>query len=283
MIGVGLIGGSCALALKRAGAVGRVVGVGRGRANLERALALGVVDETCQDAAEGVRDADAVLVSAPVGQFPALFSAIAPALAPGAFVTDGGSTKQDVVEAARAGLGAVLPRFVPAHPIAGAEASGAQAARAELFEGRNVVITPLPETDACCIQRVQQFWEACGARVSSMTPEEHDALFAAVSHLPHLLAYALVATVAQRPDAARLFGFAASGFRDFTRIASSSPEMWRDILVANRRAVMAEIDHYQDALEGLRAMLASRDVHALEAVLALARDAREAWIRGGDR
>lgn len=283
VIGVGLIGGSCALALKRAGAVGRVVGIGRGRANLERALALGVVDEISQDPAAGVRDADAVLVAAPVGQFADVFAAIAPALAPGAFVTDGGSTKQDVVEAARSRLGATLPRFVPAHPIAGAETSGAESARAELFEGRNVVLTPLPETDAHCAARAREFWEACGARVSSMTPGEHDALFAAVSHLPHLLAYALVAMVAQRPDAARLFGFAAGGFRDFTRIASSSPEMWRDILLANRRAVMAEIDHYQDALTGLRAMLASRDGHALETLLAQARDAREAWIRGGDR
>lgn len=283
VIGVGLIGGSCALALRRAGAVARVVGIGRGRENLERALALGVVDEISQDPVAGVRDADAVLVAAPVGQFPGLFSACVPALAPGAFVTDGGSTKQDVVAAARAAFGAALPRFVPAHPIAGAEISGVQAARADLFDGRHVVLTPLPETDASCVQRARAFWEGCGARVSQMTPEGHDALFAAVSHLPHLLAYALVAMVAQRPDAAQLFSFAAGGFRDFTRIASSSPEMWRDILLANRQAVMAEIDHYQDALEGLRALLAARDGHALETVLSEAREAREAWIRGGDQ
>jgi prephenate dehydrogenase len=283
VVGVGLIGGSAALALRRAGAVRHVVGVGRGRANLERALSLGVLDEICLEPAEGVRDADAVLVATPVGQFPALFAAIAPALAPGAFVTDGGSTKQDVVAAARAGLGAALPRFVPAHPIAGAEASGVEAARADLFEGRNVVLTPLAETDAACADRAEALWSACGARVSRMAPAEHDAVFAAVSHLPHLLAYALVAMIAQRPDAARLFGFAAGGFRDFTRIASSSPEMWRDIFVANSGAVMAEIDRYQAALEGLRAMVASRDGQALEALLAQARDARESWIRGGDR
>jgi prephenate dehydrogenase len=283
VIGVGLIGGSCALALRRAGAVGRVVGIGRGRANLERAVALGVVDEISHDPAAGVRDADAVLVATPVGQFPSVFAAVAPALAAGAFVTDGGSTKQDVEAAARANLGASLSRFVPAHPIAGAEASGVEAARADLFDGRNVVLTPLAETDAACTARAEGLWSACGARVSRMAPAEHDAVFAAVSHLPHLLAYALVAMIAQRPDAARLFGFAAGGFRDFTRIASSSPEMWRDIFIANRGAVMAEIDRYQDALEGLRAMVAARDGHALEALLAQARDARDAWIRGGDR
>ncbi len=283
VIGVGLIGGSCALALRRAGAVGRVVGIGRGLPNLERARALGVVDEISLDAAAGVRDADAVLVATPVGQFPSVFGAIAASLAPGAFVTDGGSTKQDVEAAARKGLGGALPRFVPAHPIAGAEASGVEAARADLFDGRNVVLTPLPETQAECADRAEALWAACGARVSRMAPAEHDAVFAAVSHLPHLLAYTLVAMIAQRPDAARLFGFAAGGFRDFTRIASSSPEMWRDIFVANRGAVMAEIDRYQDALEGLRAMVASRDGQALEALLAQARDARESWIRGGDR
>lgn len=283
VIGVGLIGGSAALALRRAQAVGRVVGVGRSRANLERALALGVIDEIADSPAHGVHGADAVLVAAPVGRFPELLPAIVAALPAGAFVTDGGSTKQDVVDAARVHMGAALPRFVPAHPIAGAETSGVEAARADLFEGRNVVITLLPETDPACARRAEALWSACGARVSHMSPGEHDAVFAAVSHLPHLLAYALVAMIAQRPDAARLFGFAAGGFRDFTRIASSSPEMWRDIFLANRGAVLAEIDHYQDALEGLRAMVASRDGDTLQALLAQAREAREAWIRGVER
>lgn len=283
VIGVGLIGGSAALALRGAQAVGQVVGVGRSRANLERAIALGVIDEIADSPAAGVRGADAVIVATPVGRFPEVFQAIGPALAAGAFVTDGGSTKQDVAEAARAHLGAALPRFVPAHPIAGAETSGVEAARADLFERRNVVITPLPETDPACAGRAEALWAVCGARVSRMSPREHDAVFAAVSHLPHMLAYALVAMIAQRADAQQLFGFAAGGFRDFTRIASSSPEMWRDIFLANRGALLAEIDHYQDALEGLRAMVASRDGETLQALLAEAREAREAWIRSAER
>jgi prephenate dehydrogenase len=279
VIGVGLIGGSAALALRRHGLVEEVVGVGRGSANLARAVELGVVDRTCADAARGVEGADAVLVAVPVGQMAAVFGSIAPALAADAFVTDGGSTKQDVVAAARAALGARLPSFVPAHPIAGAEKSGVEAARADLYEGRNVVLTPLPETAPAALDRASAFWAACGARVCRMAAAEHDAVFAAVSHLPHVLAYALVAMVAGRPDAERLFGFAAGGFRDFTRIASSSPEMWRDICISNREALLAEIDRYADELAGMRASVAAADGPALLGQFALARDAREAWLR----
>jgi prephenate dehydrogenase len=279
VVGVGLIGGSCALALKRAGAVDRVVGIGRGRANLEQAFALGVVDEIADDLATGVADADAVLVTTPVGQMPRVFDVLREVLPPDAVVTDGGSTKRDVVAAARASLGARLSRFVPAHPIAGAERSGAAAARADLFDDRHVVVTPLAESDADAVDRVRALWLACRARVSQLTPERHDAVFAAVSHLPHALAYALVHMIAGRADAGTLFGFAAGGFRDFTRIASSSPEMWRDICFANRDALLTELDAYTATLADLRALLVAGDGVGLEQLFGTARDARDAWLR----
>lgn len=279
VIGVGLIGGSCALALKRAGVVGTVVGVGRGESNLRRARDLGVVDEIATDVAAGVDGADVILVATPVGQMPRIFDVLREATSPEAVITDGGSTKQDVVSAARASLGARLPRFVPAHPIAGAERSGAEAARADLFVRRHVVLTPLPETASDAEARVAALWSSCGARVSSLTPEAHDAVFAAVSHLPHALAYGLVQMIAERPDAGTLFGFAAGGFRDFTRIASSSPEMWRDICLANREPLLAELDAYQDMLARLRVLLDRADGDGLERLFTSARDARDAWLR----
>jgi prephenate dehydrogenase len=279
VIGVGLIGGSCALALKRAGVVGTVVGVGRGESNLRRARDLGVVDEIATDVATGVDGADVVLVATPVGQMPRIFDVLREATSPEAVITDGGSTKQDVVTAARASLGARLSRFVPAHPIAGAERSGAEAARADLFVRRHVVLTPLPETASDAEARVAALWSSCGAKVSSLTPEAHDGVFAAVSHLPHALAYALVQMIAERPDAGTLFGFAAGGFRDFTRIASSSPEMWRDICLANREPLLAELDAYQDMLARLRVLLDRADSDGLERLFTSARDARDAWLR----
>ena len=279
VIGVGLIGGSTALALKRAGSVERVVGIGRGRANLERALELGVVDEIATDAASGVAGADAVVVAVPVGQFDTVLRAIAPKLDADVLVTDGGSTKQDVIAVARPALGSRWPRFVPAHPIAGAEHSGVDAARADLYDGRNVVLTPVPETAPDAVDRAESLWRLCGARVARMSAAEHDGVFAAVSHLPHVLAYALVAMIAQRDDAERLFGFAAGGFRDFTRIASSSPEMWRDIALANRDALLAEMDRYGAAVADMRALVAAGDGAALEQLFAQSRDARNAWLR----
>ncbi len=279
VIGVGLIGGSVALALKRAGAVQHVIGVGRGRANLDRALALGAIDEIATDPGTAVEGADIVVVAVPVGQFGRVLQAIVPGLPVDAVITDGGSTKQDVIEAARPALGALWPRFVPAHPIAGAEHSGIDAARADLFDGRSVVLTPLPETDREATQRAETMWSVCGARVARMAPAEHDRVFAAVSHLPHVLAYALVAMIARRDDAERLFGFAAGGFRDFTRIASSSPEMWRDIAIANREALVAELDQYGTAIESVRNLIAAQDGAALERLFADSRDARDAWLR----
>jgi len=280
VIGVGLIGGSFARAFKAAGACAHVVGAGRDPKNLETAMALGVIDSTATTAAEAARDADLVLVATPVAQIGQVFAALAPVLRPDALVSDAGSTKRDVVSAARAHLGAALARFVPAHPVAGAEDSGAAAAKADLYVGKRVVLTPLPENAPQDVARIAAVWETCGARVSRMSPEEHDAVFAAVSHLPHLLAFALVHELAQRPDAPRLFSHAASGFRDFTRIASSHPEMWRDICLANRDSLLAELERYLASLEPFRAGLEAKDGEVLVKLFAEARAARARWLNG---
>ena len=277
IIGVGLIGGSFALALKAAGACRQVVGVGRDPANIRAALELGVIDLHAANPAEAARGADLVLVATPVAQFPAVFAALAPALEPDALLTDGGSTKRDVVAAARAALGAKLAQFVPAHPVAGAEKSGATAARADLLRNRSVVLTPLAENRPETIEQVAACWQACGARISRMDPDEHDAVLAAVSHLPHVLAYALVDEIAGRANAAQLFGHAAGGFRDFTRIASSHPEMWRDICVANRDKLLDELARFSVKLKNVTRLLDSPA--ELEQLFAEARDARNKWIQ----
>jgi prephenate dehydrogenase len=280
IVGVGLIGGSFSLALKEKKLCGRVVGAGRGAANLKLAMERGVIDAAEAGAAQAVRGADLVLVAAPVAQFENIFLEIQPELQPNALVMDAGSTKRDVVAAARAGLGAKLAQFVPAHPIAGAEKSGAGAAGADLFRGRRLVLTPLEENRAADVEILAGLWTALGARVSRMSPEEHDAVFAAVSHLPHLLAYALVDDIAARPDAAQLFGYAGGGFRDFTRIASSHPEMWRDICVANSDKLLQEVVHFSNELEKIRKILQDRDAPALEKLFTDARAARERWLNG---
>ena len=211
-------------------------------------------------------------------QMARVFAAIAPVLKPGAVVTDGGSTKCDVVALARTAFGARIGQFVPAHPIAGAELNGASAARAELYRGKKLVLAALPETDPAAAARVASAWQACGARVFPMSPEMHDKTFAAVSHLPHVLAFALVDEIARKPHADLLFQYAASGFRDFTRIAGGSPEMWRDISLANRSALLTEIDEYAARLADVRAMIERSDAAALDAVFSNARDARRAWL-----
>lgn len=276
VVGVGLIGGSFALALKAARACGPVLGVGRSAANLELAKSRGVIDAVGDE----VGDADLILVATPVAQYASVLAALAPRLKPTAIVTDAGSTKRDVVAAARAALGAKIAQFVPAHPIAGAEKSGAAAADARLFQGKRVVLTPLPENADATVQSVAEAWRACGARVGRMSAEEHDAVFAAVSHLPHLLAYALVHEVATRGNSAQLFGYAAGGFRDFTRIASSHPEMWRDICTANRDRLLDELDRYTAKLNALRPLVAGGDGAALQQLFAEARAARERWLNG---
>jgi prephenate dehydrogenase len=279
VIGVGLIGGSFALALKQARRVAHVVGAGRSPANLRLALERGAIDSIAADARSAARDADVILVAAPVAQFQGLFAEISGAISPKALLTDAGSTKRDVIAAARLGLGAKLAQFVPGHPIAGAEKSGAGAASAELFRGRRVVLTPLPENEPGAVEEIQALWAACGANVSRMDAAEHDAVLGAVSHLPHVLAYALVHEVARRPNAEQLFSFAAGGFRDFTRIASSHPEMWRDICVANRDRLLGELRRYQEKLSSVEKLLAAADGQALERLFAEAREAREQWLK----
>lgn len=276
--GVGLIGGSFAQGLKAAGKVNEVLGLGRTRGPLEEAQRLGVIDRIADGWADALAGADLVLLATPVGQMEAVFTALAPHLAPGTIITDGGSTKSDVVAAARAGLGSKIAQFVPGHPIAGAEKSGVSAARPDLYFDKRVVLTPLAENSAADVAKVQAAWEACGARVSRLAPAEHDRVFAAVSHLPHLLAFALVHDFAQRPNSDQLFGFAAGGFRDFTRIASSHPEMWRDICVANRHALLQELDAYMLELMRTRVLLAAADGDGLEQLFSTARARRDAWL-----
>ncbi|MDT3669617.1 MAG: prephenate dehydrogenase/arogenate dehydrogenase family protein [Aromatoleum sp.] len=275
--GVGLIGGSFALALRQAGVARRIVGIGRSEASLARAVALGVIDEATNDWSRALDGADFVLLAPPVGQMDAVMAAMAPHLAAGTIVTDAGSTKRDIIEAVYRHLGAHLASVVPAHPIAGAEKSGVESAFASLYAGRKVVVTPLPENEPAAVLRVREVWEVCGAQIHEMPPQEHDRVFAAVSHLPHLLAFGLVHDLAGRANADQLFNFAAGGFRDFTRIAGSHPEMWRDICLANRQALLAELDQYLAELAYLRALLLSGDSERLEQLFDEARTARNTW------
>jgi prephenate dehydrogenase len=277
IFGVGLIGGSFALALKEAGQVEEVVGFGRSLSSLTQALDLGIIDRVGANPGQEVADADLVLIATPVGQMPEIMARIAPYLGPQTVVTDGGSTKEDVVAAARAAFAGKLGQFVPAHPIAGAENSGAAAARADLYVGKKVVLTPLPEDTVLNVARVRSAWEWCGALIHELAPGEHDRVFAAVSHLPHLLSFALVHDLAVRDNSDLFFSFAASGFRDFTRIAASHPEMWRDVCLANRTALLVELDRYRAQLDELRDALQRGDGAQLEATFDVARSARRAW------
>ena len=277
IVGVGLIGGSFALALKHAGQVGEVVGIGRHPEALARALELGIVDRVTEDYADALRGADLVLLAAPVAQTGAILEALLPHLEPQTVVTDAGSTKCDVVAAARAVMQDRVHQFVPGHPIAGSESNGPDAALAGLYHAKKCVLTPLPENAAEDVERVASAWRACGAVIHTLSPEDHDRVFAAVSHLPHLLAYALVDDIAAKPHADMLFQYAASGFRDFTRIAGSSPEMWRDISLANRAALLSELDAYLAQLTSMRTMLAAADGVGLQGIYATAQRARREW------
>jgi len=285
IFGVGLIGGSLARALRERGEADgarTVIGVGRSAASTGRAVELGVIDNAAaltDDAAlrQALADADVVLLAAPVAQTQPLLERIAPFLGADTIVTDAGSTKSDVVAAARAALGARIGQFVPGHPIAGRESSGVEAALPDLYVGRNVVLCPLPENAPGTVERIAAMWRATGALVRDMAPEQHDRVFASVSHLPHVLSFALVEQILNSPDAALKFSFAAGGFRDFTRIAASSPEMWRDVCIANRVALLDELDAYSAVLARLRTAIEAADGAALEAVFARSRLARTEW------
>jgi len=279
IFGVGLIGGSVALALKKAGSAAQIIGVGRSTESLQSALDLGVIDVACSDIAQAMLNADIVLIAAPVAQTASILTSIKPALAANTVVTDAGSTKSDVLACAQEILGEQFSQFVGGHPIAGAEKSGVTAATTDLYRNKNVVLTPTEATNADAVQRVRELWQHCGANVTEMPAATHDSIFAAVSHLPHLLAFALVDDIASRKNAEQLFGFAASGFRDFTRIAGSHPEMWRDISLANRTALLNEITAYQDELSRLKQMLELSDGDALHALFDRASTARNNWAK----
>ncbi|MDD4978832.1 MAG: prephenate dehydrogenase/arogenate dehydrogenase family protein [Gallionella sp.] len=279
IFGVGLIGGSFALSLRKADAIKEVVGFGRSETTLQQAKQFGIIDRIGVDVALEVADADLVLLATPVGQMADIMARIAPHLGAHTLITDGGSTKSDVVAAARANLGDKIGQFVPGHPIAGAELSGAAAALDNLYQGKKVVLTPLPENTHATVARVRKAWESCGALVTELSPQQHDEVFAAVSHLPHLLSFALVHDLAQRDNRDVLLSFAASGFRDFTRIAASSPEMWRDICLANREALMSELQRYADELYYLHQALENNDAAKLQEIFSLARAVRSGWTQ----
>ena len=274
---MGLIGGSVALALKKAGSSPQIVGVGRNQNALQTALDLGVIDVSSNNVAEAINNADLILIATPVAQTPAILFAIKPHLGAQTVITDAGSTKSDVLAYAQDVLGENSSQFVGGHPIAGAEKSGVTAAMADLYVNKNVVLTPSVNTSQHAIALTKALWQTCGANVSEMSAETHDSIFAAISHLPHLLAFALVDNIASRPNATQLFGFAASGFRDFTRIAGSSPEMWRDISFANKAALLNELDVYEAELSSIKTMLKTEDSAALQALFERASVARNAW------
>jgi prephenate dehydrogenase len=275
VVGVGLIGGSLAMALRRAGGVTHIVGYDRDAAALQRAAELGAIDTAAGSVSEAARGADLVVVAVPVRAIGPVLHGVGLSIEPGAVVTDVGSTKSEVVRSARAELRERYPRFVPGHPIAGREASGVEAASADLFRGARVVLTPEGDAAGDAVDLVRAVWEAAGARVATLSADDHDRIFAAVSHLPHLLSFALVSEIAARDNASELFAFAAGGFRDFTRIAASSPEMWRDIALQNRAALLAELERYGAQLAVFRELIDKGDGPGLERLMAEARASRQ--------
>lgn len=284
IIGVGLIGGSFALALRKAGLVKHIVGVGRSQKNMQCAVERSVIDEIATDMASALHHADMVFLAMPVGQTAHIMAQIAPHLQANTIITDAGSTKQDIIAAARHHLPMQnRHHFVPGHPIAGAEQSGVQTAQADLYDNKHVILTPLPETSIDAVERVSQLWQACGAQISLMPANEHDQVLAVTSHLPHILAFTLMNHLnhsTNHPE--NLLRFAGGGFRDFTRIASSSPEMWRDICLTNREALLKQVDAYQNELKLLQEMLKNSEGKALEQAFSLARDVRENWLKSKD-
>ncbi|WP_019654768.1 prephenate dehydrogenase [Variovorax atrisoli] len=282
LIGCGLMGGSFALALKRAKLVKRVVGYSKSPSTTERARQLGVIDVAAPSALLAVSGADIVLLAVPVAASEATFKAIRHGISSETLVMDVGSTKGDVIEAARNGLQRQFANFVPAHPIAGKELSGIEHAEASLFAGRQVVLTPVKTTLRSNVQRATQVWSGIGANVVTMTHEEHDGAFAAVSHLPHLLAFAYINGLAAQPQGERFLSLAGPGFRDFSRIAASDPVMWRDVLLANREHVLEQSRAFRKALDDLEALMAANDLQGLELSIAAASKTRAAWKPAAD-
>jgi len=283
VIGCGLMGGSFALALKRAGLVKRVVGYSKSPSTTERAKKMGVIDVAAESALLAVSGSDIVLIAVPVAATETTFKAIRHLVEPGVLFMDVGSTKRDVVDAARRVLRERITSFVPSHPITGKEVSGIQHADAALYSGRQVIITPLPQTAPELVQKATDVWSAIGAQVLKMTPENHDAAFAAVSHLPHLLAFAYFSSVVNQPAGKDFLSLAGPGFRDFTRIAASSPEMWRDVLLANREEVLKQSQRFRRALDALEHVMREGNVDALEGLIRSPAEGRANWQMGGNR
>ena len=279
IVGVGLIGGSLARALRQTGAVEEVVGSSRRKGNLERAVGLGVIDRYDTDPARAVEGADMVMVAVPLGSMAAVFRAMAPGLSADAIVTDAGSAKRSVIEAGRSALAGALVNLVPGHPIAGTERSGVEASFPELFQGRRVILTPIDETRREATDRVRAMWQRTGAEVVEMDAAHHDEVLAATSHLPHLLAYSLVDALARLEDRVEIFRYAAGGFRDFTRIASSDPTMWHDICLANRQAILDVMKRFQDDLDKLTVAIRDNDGAFIREVFTRAKDARDRFTK----
>lgn len=277
IFGVGLIGGSFALALKQAGAAKEIVGFSRSPATLKKAQELNIIDRGANNIESEIKNADLILIATPMQQMPIILKEIAPYLNENNMIMDVGSTKMSVILEAQKILKNNIGLFVPAHPIAGTQFSGPKAAFATLFQNKKVVITPLNENKEDFLNKAIKAWQICGAEIFELTPEMHDQIFASVSHLPHLLSFALVDELANRKNAALYFDFAASGFRDFTRIAASHPEMWRDICLSNRHALMKELAEYQMALDQISVALANKDGKQLENIFHNARQARRKW------
>ena len=277
VIGCGLMGGSFALALKRAGLVKRVIGYSKSPSTTEKAKKLGVIDIAAESALLAVSGSDIVLIAVPVSASEATFKAIRHLVEPGVLFMDVGSTKRDVVDAARRVLKERVESFVPAHPIAGKEVAGVGHADASLYNGRQVILTPITQTSADLVQKATDVWAAIGAQVLRMTPENHDAAFAAVSHLPHMLAFAYFNSVARQPAGRDFLSLAGPGFRDFTRIAASDPTVWRDILISNREELLKQSMRFRHTLDAMEHVIKTGNVEALEDLIRNASDARSGW------
>jgi prephenate dehydrogenase len=280
VIGVGLIGGSLARALRAAGKVDRIVGCGRSAANLETAVELGVIDEFTHEVGAAVETSDLVFLATPLGAMRGVFQAMADVLPAHALVTDGGSAKGSVVADCRAVAPQILPRFIPGHPIAGTENNGVAASFAELYRNRRVILTPLPENDPQDVARIRELWSACGAEVTEMSVAHHDEVLAATSHLPHMLAFGLVDMLARMKENDEIFRYAAGGFRDFTRIASSNPVMWRDICLANRDALGPMLTAFAEEMSDLAESIGAADAQRLLEIFERAKEARDRYVDG---
>jgi prephenate dehydrogenase len=281
VIGCGLIGGSFALALKRGGLVKRVIGYSKSPSTTEQAKRLGVIDDAAESALLAVSGSDIVLIAVPVSATETTLKAIRHLVDPGVLFMDVGSTKRDVVDTARRVLRERVPSFVPAHPIAGKEVAGIANADASLYVGRQVILTPIAQTAPDLVQRATDVWSAVGAQVLKMTPENHDAAFAAVSHLPHLLAFAYFSAVCKQPAGRDYLSLAGPGFRDFTRIAAGDPQVWRDILVANREELLKQSARFRHTLDAMEHVIRSGNTEALEDLIRQASEARAGWQMNG--